>query len=518
MNKSISTLRIVASAFVLSMASSAVASDLLIDGLYYNLDSINGTAEVTYKGSCRCGGNVYTGEVTIPSQIAYGANTYVVSAIGDYAFAGNSKLTAVSIPETVTRIGKLAFFACVNMQRVTIPASVDEIDGFAFQFCSRLAEVNFEEGSQLKVINEYAFCRTALAYLSIPESANEICPVAFCHNKNMTDLVLPKNITKISVQNPFCYNTQLVTMRAEEGNPSFDSRDNCNALIQTATNTLIAGCKTTVIPNTVKALGRSSFNNCTDLDSIFIPASVDSIGKYAFYTCTGLKKFTFPSSMKVMADSTFWKATNLEEVISLTAKPFKIDESDFEDITYNTAVLKVAPGTKKLYQTATGWRKFAQIVELDMFVKDGVYYRVIDEGKAEVIAPQEGIAYAGNVVIPASVKSGDNSYAVTAIADDAFAGSNVKQVSMPKGVKANLGNVKVVVRNTYSKGNDFESANVKVYGQKGYIAIEGSDAEAKVYNTAGVMILTTLKRSIPIEQGIYIVKVGDNEATKVVVE
>ena len=58
---------------------------------------------------------------------------------------------------------------------------------------------------------------------------------------------------------------------------------------------LIAGCKTTVIPNTVKALGRSSFNNCTDLDSIFIPASVDSIGKYAFYTCTGLKKFTFPT-------------------------------------------------------------------------------------------------------------------------------------------------------------------------------------------------------------------------------
>ncbi len=516
--KSISTLRMMASAFVLCVATGAMASDLLIDGLYYNLDSVNGTAEVTYKGSCRCGGKTYTGEVNIPSQIAYGTNTYVVTSIGDYAFAGNSQLKAVNIPESVTRIGKLAFFACVNMQRITIPASVDEIDGFAFQFCSRLTEVEFEAGSQLKVINEYAFCRTALSYLTIPESANEICPVAFCHNKNMTDLVLPKNITKISVQNPFCYNTQLVTMRAEEGNPAFDSRDNCNALIQTATNTLIAGCKTTVIPNTVKALGRSSFNNCTDLDSIFIPASVDSIGKYAFYTCTGLKKFTFPSSMKVMADSTFWKATNLEEVISLTAKPFKIDESDFEDVTYNTAVLKVAPGTKKLYQTSIGWRNFAQIVELDMFVKDGVYYKVIEGGKVEVIAPQEGIAYTGNVVIPATVKSGENTYAVASIANGAFAGSTVSNVSIPKGVKADLDDVKVTVRNTYSKGNDFESANVRVLGQKGYISIEGSEAEAKVYSTSGVMILSTLKRTIPIEKGIYLVKVGDNEAAKVIVE
>ena len=534
-------IRIFAMAAMFGSTLGAMASDLEINGFYYKLDSLNNTAEVTYKGDCRCGGKTYTGNVVVPSQVKYGDRTFTVTNIGDYAFSNSRELNSVTIPESVTQVGtgafegcnklkevkfagtsnvrtlgRLAFFACTELESITIPASVDSLGAFIFEFCTKLSNVDFEAGSQLRVISEYAFCRTALSQIIIPESATEIDKVAFCHNKNMTDLVLPNTVRNISVQNPFCYNTQLLTIRAEEGNPIFDSRENCNAIIQTATNTLVAGGKTTVIPTSVKALGRSSFNNCTDLDSIFVPASVDSIGKYAFYTCTGLKKFTFPSSMKVMADSTFWKATNLEEVISLTAKPFKIDESDFESVTYNTAVLKVAPGTKRQYQTAVGWRNFAQIEELDYFVSDGISYKVIENGKVEVIPALEGIAYAGNVVIPNKVTSGTNSYQVASIAEGALDG--VALVSIPKGVKANVKNAKVVVRNSRSKSLNFEVDNIRIYGQKGYIVIEGTDEVANIYSTNGVLLQSTAKRSIAIEKGIYLVKIGDNDAAKVIVE
>jgi len=89
----------------------------------------------------------------------------------------------------------------------------------------------------------------------------------------------------------------LITIKVDEANPIYDSRDNCSAIIETKTNELVIGCKNTVIPNSVTSIGNEAFSGCSSLTSVTIPNSVTSIGYYAFYGCSGLTSVTIPNSV-----------------------------------------------------------------------------------------------------------------------------------------------------------------------------------------------------------------------------
>ncbi|MBQ3635246.1 MAG: leucine-rich repeat protein [Bacteroidales bacterium] len=497
-----------------------MASETEVAGIYYNFNDGNKTAEVTYKGKCHCAADTYAGVVNIPSKVVFEGVEYNVTSVGDYAFASSRKLTGVVIPTSVksigynafvgcrqlenvefaqpsgvSEIGRQAFLACQNLKSIEIPSSVETIGRFAFEMCDKLENVTFQEPSNITMIDEYVFCRTGLHGITVPASVKVIEDVAFCSNPNMLNVMLPATVVEVSERNPFCYNTQVVSMSVEAGNPTYDSRDNCNAFIETKTNTLVAGCKTTKIPASVTAIGRSAFNHVTDMTDAALPATITSIGKYAYLGCTGLKSFYFPSTMEVMADSVFWQIEKLDSIVTMAQKPFKIDESDFQPAIYDNATLYVPAGTAKAYKVAPVWQKFRKIVELDAFVVDGVSYELQADGTAKLVAPTEGVAYT-KVVVPKTVKSGENTYEVSAVAEDAFA-------QMSEG------------RVIY--GQSSEASNIGIYGGKGVIKIEGSDAEATVYNQAGVPMVVTTKRIIPMEQGLYVVKVGGKSA-KVLVE
>ena len=77
----------------------------------------------------------------------------------------------------------------------------------------------------------------------------------------------------------------LTSIVVQEGNTKYDSRNGCNAIIETSTNTLIAGCRNTVIPESVTSIGKNAFYGCSGLTSVTIPNSVTSIGKSAFSDC-----------------------------------------------------------------------------------------------------------------------------------------------------------------------------------------------------------------------------------------
>ena len=94
----------------------------------------------------------------------------------------------------------------------------------------------------------------------------------------------------------------------------YDSRDNCNAIIETNTNKLIAGCKNTVIPNSVTEIGGQAFDGCTNLESIVIPNSVTTIGSQAFSGCTKLESIVIPNSVTTINYGTFEGCTNLKSV------------------------------------------------------------------------------------------------------------------------------------------------------------------------------------------------------------
>lgn len=505
-------------------ALSALAEGTEINGLNYNLDAQAGTARVTWAGKCYCSGDVYKGAVVIPSQVNYEGRAYDVVGIEAYAFSQSQNLKSVSIPQSVETIGKYAFAACKGLEEVTfagtpsvrniggqafllckrlkaieIPASVVTIGKYAFEMCESLASVTYADGSKVALIDDYVFCHTGLTEFSVPRSVTEINPVAFCSNPGITEFVLPSQVTRISEQNPFCYNTQVTHMSVEKGNAVYDSRGDCNAIVETATNTLVSGCKTSVIPASVTAIGRSAFNHCTDLTDAALPATIRGIGKYAYLGCTGLRSFYFPSTMSVVADSAFWKADALDSVVTMAQRPFVIDESDFEPAVYANATLFVPAGTATIYRSAPVWTKFRNIVEMSRFVVDGITYEIGEDGKAYVMPASEGVDYEGTVTIPTEVISGNHKYEVAGASDGAFS-SQAKPV-------------KVVWRS--KMGHD--AASVSVYGQHRVIRIEGTDSEAQVYATNGVMMTSTFKRTIRMEPGIYFVKV-DGLSFKVAVD
>ena len=116
-------------------STSALAYDVRIDGICYNLNSEGKTAEVT-SGIVK-----YSGEVVIPSSITSKGKEYPVTSIGRWAFQYCSGLTSVTIPNSVTSIGRSAFSWCTGLTSVTIPNSVTSIGYSAFNGCTGLTSI-----------------------------------------------------------------------------------------------------------------------------------------------------------------------------------------------------------------------------------------------------------------------------------------------------------------------------------------------------------------------------------------
>ena len=252
---------------LLSSSIPSLAYDCKVDGIYYDLNNDDKTASVTYMslGSSN-NKDAYVGNIIIPESTTYNGTTYSVTSIGNRAFHGCSGLTSVTIPNFVTSIGEYAFYYCSGLTSVTIPNSVTSIGYNAFADCSGLTSV------------------------TIPNSVTSIGSSAFSCCSGLTSVTVDKN------------------------NGTYDSRDNCNAIIETSTNKLIVGCNNTIIPNSVTAISEYAFFRCSGLTSVTIPNSVTSIGDGAFCDCTGLTFVSIPNSVTSIGYNTFYYCSGLTSV------------------------------------------------------------------------------------------------------------------------------------------------------------------------------------------------------------
>ena len=130
----------------------------------------------------------------------------------------------------------------------------------------------------------------------IPEGTEHIDLDGLNDLKGLTTIVIPKSVVKID-KHLFSSQSGVTKIIVEEGNERYDSRNNCNAIIETESNTLVAGCASTVIPNTVEEIGEDAFYKCSGLTSVVIPNSVTSIGESAFFGCKGLTSVVIPNSV-----------------------------------------------------------------------------------------------------------------------------------------------------------------------------------------------------------------------------
>ena len=242
--------------------------------------------------------------------------------IGQNAFSLCRKLTALSIPNNVTSIGGGAFNSCGKLVSITIPSSVINIANTAFSNCSGLNSISVASGNPKydSRNNCNAIIETATNTLIIgcnntiiPNNVKHIGENAFHYYSNITSITIPSSVIDIA-STAFFQCSNLGSINVESGNPKYDSRNNCNAIIETATNTLIIGCQNTIIPTNVTSIGDHAFYGQSKITSIIIPSSVTSIGEYAFSDCISLSSVTIPNSVKIIGGKAFWTCNNLSSV------------------------------------------------------------------------------------------------------------------------------------------------------------------------------------------------------------
>ena len=279
--------------------------------------------------------------VTIPDS---------VTSIGEYAFGGCSSLTSIDIPSGVTSIGNGAFSYCTGLTSITIPDNVTSIGDYAFENCSGLTSV------------------------TIPDSVISIGSDAFWNCSGLTSITIPYSVTSIG-NGAFQGCSGLINIVVNSGNSVYDSRNNCNAIIETSTNTLIKGCKNTIIPNDVIIIGQYSFINCSGLTSVVIPDSVTSIGSDAFAYCHSLASVTIGSGLTEIGYMIFESCNNLV-TLTINSNNQKYDSRNNCNAIIETSTNRLVLGCKSTIIpntiTSIGSQAFSYVEITDIVIPDSV--------------------------------------------------------------------------------------------------------------------------------------------------
>ena len=268
----------------------AAATGRCGDSITWTLDD---SGNLTLSGSGEMWNNGYGDSPFKDYEIRKATVKYGITSIGESAFLGCRGMTELTLPNSVTSIGGNAFEGCSGLTELILPNSVTSIGNAAFFGCSGLTELILP--NSVTSIGDCAFygC-TGMTELTLPNGVTSIGDGAFSGCRGLTELILPNSVTSIG-NYAFSDCSGLEKITVDRGNKRYDSWGNCNSIIETGTNTLIVGCKNSVIPNSVTSIGDCAFYGCTGLTELILPNSVSSIGDIAFTYCSGLEKITVES-------------------------------------------------------------------------------------------------------------------------------------------------------------------------------------------------------------------------------
>ena len=405
----------------------ANAHDFKVGKIFYEIISEeDGTIAVTYEGTDIYNPDShYTGEIRIPDRVSYYGKEYSVTRIGERAFMNCDSLISVSLPESIERIEELAFDGCRNLTEIKMPSKANYIGSGAFKSCKQLESIQIPEGVTILYFTTFWYCTNlksivfpnslttiehgvfvecdSLSTITLPDSLVKIGSYTFGHCDALDSITIPASVTDIGPE-PFDHCTNLKFLQVAEGNPKYDSRDNCNAIIETATNKLVVGCVATIIPEGITTLGSYAFCGvylpdivlpnsiqvieemaiceCTLQSPLIIPEGVKKMDEYALYyntvdsiiirgqisriekntfeSCTSTEVIDLPKSVEYIGDGAFASCASLEKLICRATTPPQCGSWIFEGASMNRT-LEVPEESLSLYKNSDDWKGFLRI-------------------------------------------------------------------------------------------------------------------------------------------------------------
>lgn len=348
------------------------------------------------------------------SDIQHAVVGNCAKVIDNGAFSGRTRLQTCELHNNILRIGASAFTGCYRLHSITIPSGISGIYDSTFKGCSGMTSVTF------------------------PDSLQEIGQNSFSGCSSLQELHIPSGLTTIA-SDAFRLCTGLTSITVDEGNTKYDSRFNCNAVIQPSTETddiyLFMGCQNTIIPGNVKIIDPYAFYRCGgNTYWITIPNSVTNIGDYAFYyssfggsktinastigfyafyNCASLTSILLGSNVSNIGSHAFYGGLNLTSITIEATTPPTIGSSVFDNT--NNCPIYVPCESVDAYKSA--WPQYADRIQQCTTPKWIATYSDSSVTSAECDSTSEIVQNEINTTNLVSLEIGD---CVTSIGDYAF--------------------------------------------------------------------------------------------------
>lgn len=288
-----------------------------------------------------------------------------VTTIGNCAFYGCYNMESIDIPNSIINIGNWSFMYCRSLSNIEMPDNVVSIGAQAFYLCRGLKTIKI--GNGITTIGNWAFgsCES-LEFIEIPDNVKTIGGEAFRNCSKLTTVTIPKNVSSIGDMS-FGFCASLSALIVEEGNSVYDSRNNCNAIIETATNELIQGCNGTTIPKGITKIKSHAFIG-SGISSVTIPNSITTISYEAFKYCNELTTVVVGSGITTIGESnvgySFGSCPKLRDFyIYPNNIPTTLDRT-FDETSLDNVILHVPANLVDVYKSTAPWSGFKEIIAL----------------------------------------------------------------------------------------------------------------------------------------------------------
>lgn len=306
------------------------------EGAFYGYNSTNKIKSITIPSTVtEIEKNSFRSCQNLENVIFSGDN---ITTIGEYAFLECTKLSSITLPDSVVNMSNSVFEDCTSLKSVQlsnglieissncfnrcssltaidIPDSVLKIGGSAFGECTSLSSVDLPNA--LQEISSYAFQNTSISEISLPQTVTSLGSGTFMGCAALNSIAIPQKVTTIPTGFASgCTSLSQIDIPYGVAEIKGKAFENCVNLTEI------------VIPNSVTDV--SGFIGCTSLSKVTLSKNIENIGSQSFKGCNSLKNIELPQSLRFIGESAFEGCTLLENIV-LPTKLEEIDSLAFKD-------------------------------------------------------------------------------------------------------------------------------------------------------------------------------------------